>query len=200
MSKVYVAIIGTRGPDNEQRWAARRLAAMMSSVGIVTRTGAAIGIDQAAMEGATSTLLEVYLPWESYNQGIIPGGCRKIVYDIHRHTEWIASVNIYHPAPGRLSRGAQALMARNFGIINGDIGEDRCHAVFAFPDEKGEGGTGQGIRIANALGVKLFEGRRGKVNAKDFEAMIYASTWWTSINEDFSTAPLATENGEGRLL
>lgn len=125
--------------------------------GYIVRTGAANGIDQIAMEGTRGRHLEVYLPWDSYNRSIISPSASVVVYDPTIHRTWTDSVSRYHPAGNRLSRGAFALHARNFGIIDGS------HGVVALPDEAGGGGTGQGIRIARALKIPLVQGNKGSI-------------------------------------
>ena len=151
-----VAIIGTRYPDQHQERAARFLAYQLSHYyGCRIKTGGAYGIDQAAMLGAQVDLLDVYLPWASYNNEIIPKGANRIIADRVRHAAWFESVGVYHPAPDSLSGGAWALHARNFGIIQ------PAKLVIAFPNETGVGGTGQGIRIAKALNIQVMQFNKG---------------------------------------
>ena len=71
------------------------------------------------------------------------------------------SVRAYHPAPGRLKESMVKLHARNYGIV------EIADAVVALPriTRYGMGGTGQGIRIAQALGKRLF------VLPEDLEAL-----------------------------
>lgn len=152
-----VAIIGTREPDPDQHRLARDLAALLSAgYGCTVATGGALGIDQAAMEGAEPGCLVVYLPWPSYNRAIIPPHARCIVADVRIHAAWFESVNVYHPAPARLSRGARALHARNYGIVHSS------DLVLAFPNETGGGGTGQGIRLAQGMGIPVIPVNRGQ--------------------------------------
>jgi len=148
MSKI--AIIGTRNPSQRQLVLAAAAARKFSFLDYVIATGAAMGIDHAAMLNATPKNLRVYLPWYSYNSGIIPRDCtHKIVYDELVHLDWRDSVIQYHPNPSFLTQGAFKLHARNFGIIEGSC------LVCAFPQEDGNGGTRQGIRIATGLGIKV---------------------------------------------
>lgn len=57
----------------------------------------------------------------------------------------------HHPASWHLTPAARALHARNYGIL------EQADVVVAFPrDGKEAGGTGQGIRIARAMGKELF--------------------------------------------
>lgn len=162
------AIIGTREPDENQSIAAFNLAFAIAILsGQQVRTGAANGIDEKAMQGTQGRNLAVYLPWASYNRNIIPGGASIIVYSPKLHEDWTLSVKRYHNAYSRLTRGAIALHARNYGIVKG------TKAVIAFPDNRGEGGTGQGIRIAKALGIQLIQANRGTIeNAAIFIGMV----------------------------
>ena len=152
------AIIGTRDPDENQREAARTLAFLIACLRRKkVRTGAAYGIDEAAMVGTQGTNLDVFLPWSSYNRDIVPSGSRVVVYSPSAHPEWTASVARYHPAAARLSRGAFALHARNYGIVVG------TKTVIAFPDPKGGGGTAQGIRIAHGLHIPVIQADKGTI-------------------------------------
>lgn len=99
--------------------------------------------------------LVVYLPWMAYNSALVPTEARRIIYTPLLHEEWRRSVELYHPRVGSLTRGSYALHARNYGIIEGSV------LVLAFPDPTGDGGTGQGVRVAKALGVPLVEIRKG---------------------------------------
>ena len=147
-----VAIIGTREPTEDQLINARTLASTLSVEGYTVATGAAYGVDHAAMQGATGPgVLEVYLPWPSYNKELVPAHAKRIVYDDLKFPSWADSVQKYHPAPSRLTGAARKLMARNYGIVEG------CALVIALPQKEGTGGTGQGIRIARALGTPLIQ-------------------------------------------
>lgn len=152
------AIIGTRDPDVAQAQVAYRLAWAIVHLGQhFVHTGAAYGIDQRAMEGTSGKNLKVFLPWSTYNTNIIPDLSVRVVYDPSIHRHWTSSVNRYHPAANRLSRGAFALHARNYGIVEG------VSAVVALPREDGEGGTGQGIRIAKSLNIPVIQINRGSI-------------------------------------
>lgn len=148
-----IAIIGTRDPDDKQTDAVVQLIKYLSILPNVTiATGGAIGIDSIAMNNAKQ--LEVYLPWGGYNRGTIPAHAKSIVYNPAVHGEWTASISL-HPAQNRLSAGARSLHARNFGIVKD------CDLVLAFPNTSGEGGTAQGIRIANKLGIHVMQFNKG---------------------------------------
>jgi hypothetical protein len=149
--EMRVAIIGSRVPTDWQYETARFLAEKLSELGHTIHTGAADGIDSAAIEG-TGGKLSLFLPWESYNSNIInvlpETVVRIIVYDPTVHISWRDSVAKYHPHSEALTKGSFALMARNYGIV------ENCGLVLAFPKVANQGGTGQGIRIAKGLGIK----------------------------------------------
>jgi len=149
------AIIGTRSPSPLQYAKAKELAREISKLGVRIKTGAAFGIDQAAMEGTYGGCLDVFLPWPGYNHNIIPKTARITMYDYRVHKDWTESVSKLHPAASRLSSGAFSLHARNYGIVKD------TKVVIAFPNESGEGGTGQGIRIARHLKVPVVQYNKG---------------------------------------
>lgn len=151
-----VAIIGTRDPTDDIALKLSRLAYDLVKCGVEVSTGAAEGVDAAAMIGAEMAnvgLLSVYLPWPSFNRKIIPIGCNMAVYSKEKYPTWYESVTLYHPNPRALTGGAVALMARNYGIIADPKPVDYVVASPASIDNLG--GTGQGIRIATALGIPL---------------------------------------------
>jgi hypothetical protein len=160
---VYAAVIGTRKPDQNQILMATEVIRWLNVRNVIIRTGGAVGIDHLAMRLATR--LEVYIPWPGYNKTLIPSHAKTYcAQDTSLYRDkWFASVYKYHPNPIALTNGARHLHARNYPIVDGVI------MVNAFPDERGEGGTGQGIRIAKDLNIPLFEYRRGKTIVKHLE-------------------------------
>lgn len=150
-----VAIIGTREPSREQIENAAAVARLVSAKGDSVATGGAYGIDLVAMDNTEPGCLFVYLPWASYNRSIVPSHARLVIYDPARDVDWRESVLRLHPAPTRLTRGALALHARNYGIVaDADL-------VVAFPSAAG-GGTAQGIRIAASLNIPTLRHTTGQ--------------------------------------
>lgn len=151
-----IAIIGTREPDANQAQAAADLARELSRLGYFIATGGADGIDNVAMRNTKEGKLLVYIPWHGYNVQSVYS-CKPIrvrVFDRDTDTAWAGSVRIYHPRGNSLTRGPFALHARNFGIVeNSDL-------VIAFPGYE-PGGTGQGMRIAEGLGIPLLIYEKG---------------------------------------
>ncbi|MEW6770045.1 MAG: DNA-processing protein DprA [Bacillota bacterium] len=148
-----IAVIGTREPSDAQAALCRELCLALAQKGHCLRTGNAVGIDQLAIAcwlETGSRRVKVFLPWRSYNADFLKDKNVSVrVYDPRKDVEWKESVYKYHPAARYLSRGVFALHARNYGIVRG------ADVVLAFPSPKG-GGTAQGIRVAQGLGVNLF--------------------------------------------
>jgi hypothetical protein len=145
-----IAIIGTRDPSSLQAQIAKHAAEELSKTFRI-RTGGADGIDTIAMENSIPANLDVFLPWASYNRGKVPAGCNIIVYNPNKDHNWTRSVRQFHPAPNNLTRGAIALHARNYGIVA------EANIVLALPGPSGQGGTGQGIRVAKGMGITVVE-------------------------------------------
>lgn len=128
-------------------------------------SGAAPGADQLAVITALEAggAVELYLPWRTYEQEFVetvvarfPGQVRLEVYYGNQNNAWGRSVQQYHPGWANLTQGAYALHARNYGIVH--TPEGPVNEVYALPSKKrGGGGTGQGMRIAKATGVPLYD-------------------------------------------
>jgi hypothetical protein len=151
------AFIGTRRVEEVSDFAHAaylNLVEKMVGEGYTIRTGAAPGADQLAAARALHLggTVELVLPWKNYEALWV--GCamasylEKVwveVYDPYTHIAWGDSVHRYHPAVGKLNIRSFSLHARNYGII------EPCELVVALPAPDRQGGTEQGIRIAEAL-------------------------------------------------
>lgn len=157
MHKGYIAVIGTRELPEEAWCTVTNFVTLLCSYGYSIRTGAAPGTDNAAMFAADAGQIVLCLPRPKFEEDEIArlerikGPVEKIVYQPMIHTDWTESVQRYHPAAGRLTRGSIALHARNCGIVA------PSRVTVAFPEKVGSGGTGQGIRVARGLGVPVIE-------------------------------------------
>lgn len=106
------------------------------------RSGGAAGADTAFMRGARRAggAAEIFRP-----EGAIPRAA-------------FATVSRFHPAPHRLGPMARRLHARNAQIILGENLDDPVSFVLCWtPQGDGSGGTGQGIRIANAYNIPVID-------------------------------------------
>lgn len=149
---MVIAVIGTRQPTKDTAELCRKVCRAFRDLGCELVTGNADGIDGIARDVWNEKYPErvsLILPWPNYNSQYINSKNKTIVFFDQKH--WLESVDKYHPAPEHLSHSAKKLHARNFGII------EAADVVIAFPSNRpGGGGTGQGIRIAHALGKTVF--------------------------------------------
>jgi len=126
--------------------------------GYTLNTGACKGADQAFAEGAVSSNgnVNLMLPWNTYEAGwsigiAHSGTVRTTVFDKAVHGEAEASVNLYHPAPHRLSQGVRKLHARNYLIVDG-VDFIICWT----PGGEITGGTGMALRIAKSKNIPVY--------------------------------------------
>lgn len=154
MDKVYAGI-GSRKLTPDEWDICFRTGKWLAKQDWTLRTGACQGADQAFAEGALSVEGDVILclPWPSYEfKWVEPargrGATSKLLQ--YWHYDAFASVTEYHPKPDVLSDAMKKLHARNYLIIS------PVRFVLAWPKvTHGRlGGTGQGIRIADGLGIK----------------------------------------------
>jgi len=156
---MVIAFIGTRAPgDVPNDWLNlyRRTATLAGACGHPIITGAAPGSDQLAAQCvlAAGGRVALILPWKGFErpwvQRIVGRHHNNVYVDILPEeipAEALASVRTYHPAYGSLTQGGKRLHARNYLIVQ------HAELIVALPSDKpGGGGTGQGIRIAEALG------------------------------------------------
>jgi len=138
----YYAGIGSRSTPKESMTVMTLLAQTMQKQGYVLRSGGAGGADSAFEAGVTDPALkEIYLPWENFNGNSSP------LYTPTKRAFELAEQ--YHPVWNRLSAAAKKLMARNVHQVLGADCETPVDFIVCWtPGGKGEGGTGQALRIA----------------------------------------------------
>lgn len=114
----------------------------------VLRSGAAPGADTAFELGAKNKC-EIWLPWPLFNGHDSP---------FTPQPEAFGMAQKYHPAWDRCSLAARKMHARNCHQVLGADLETPCRMVVCWtPYGRGEGGTGQAIRIARAHGIPVFD-------------------------------------------
>lgn len=126
----------------------------MAKIGCILRSGGADGADTAFEIGCDrfNGRKEIYLPWINFNnrKSIVPS---INAFDV---AEQIASK--HHPAWSRCSEGARRLHSRSVFQILGSELNAPTDAVFCWtPNGSGSGGTGQAIRIAKSLNIKIYD-------------------------------------------
>ena len=148
--------IGSRKTPGEILSLMQELGQAFARQGWALRTGNCQGADQAFQAGANSvnpSLVELFLPWSSYEATHIRPG--NAVYTPGSRAYAIAAR--HHPAWHRCGQAGKAMHARNVEIILGAglFSPVSCLICWT-PAGHMEGGTAQGIRVACAYGVPVF--------------------------------------------
>lgn len=176
MHEIHIAGIGSRGLNAEQLEHCEKLGGWITQLGFHLHSGGAVGADQAFQRGGASknpALVHIHVPWSSYEQGSRVNGAQvdvlqnlpSLVFDFY---EGLAME--HHPAWGKLTQGGAALHTRNGRIIQ-PIPHLNVDLVLAWPSDKiGGGGTGQGMRMAKALGIPVIDLSKFGSN-RDFHAL-----------------------------
>jgi hypothetical protein len=161
--------IGSRSTPNEILELFVKIGKFLAERGYVLRSGGANGSDQSFETGCNrgSGLKEIYLPWSGFE-----GSSSTLIVKDQKAYE-IAKA--HHPYWDNLSQGARKLQARNSHQVLGKDLESPCNFIICWTKKgKGEGGTGQALRIAESNDVPIFDaGRHGdleevRLNLKEF--------------------------------
>ncbi|MEN2982455.1 MAG: hypothetical protein ABDH20_07945 [Thermus sp.] len=139
---------GKRALPPEGREAVIKVAMALVRRGWTLRTGGAEGADEAFLLGAKRLHggVEIYLPWKGYRGLQGPVG-------VTPYTLKVASA--HHEGWDRLSRGVQALHARNVAVLLGPNGEDPVSFLVIWAPKE-DGGSGHAIRVARGAGLPVF--------------------------------------------
>ena len=111
------------------------------------------GADSAFAEGAPAGQGTIWVPWRGYNGHRGPD-CR--VLSAAAMAACIEIAAPLHPAWDRCSPAVRKLHARNAAVLLGETLDRPVDAVVAWTVQgRVEGGTGMGIRIAEARGIPV---------------------------------------------
>jgi hypothetical protein len=162
-----VAVLGTNefdAADRDTQQVYRSAITRLALARVTIRTGASSGCDQIAAQAALEVggRVELVLPWPRFQGewvGTIrrkyPGRCAVEVFDRAHHAHWLESVpRSTRPEGTVIGSRTQKLYARVFGIVK------PAEIVLAMPLVTERGGTGQGMRIARAMGKVVLDVRR----------------------------------------
>lgn len=144
--------IGSRDCPKEILHILAKTAYWLANKGFVLRSGAADGCDKAFEYGCDKAKgeKEIYLPWKGFN-----GSESKYVVKDKKAFEIAAK---YHPRYAALKEGAKKLQARNtHQVLGWDFETPSIFVVCYTKDGKGEGGTGQALRIAKDYNIPIFD-------------------------------------------
>lgn len=123
------------------------------------RSGGATGADHAFFTGIDkeNQNAEIYLPWVGFNN------CPTSKQDsrfghIEPSPAQLEIAEKFHPNWAACTRGARAMHARNVcQILGHDLNTPSDMVICWTPNANQGGGTGQAIRIANSLGIPVFD-------------------------------------------
>lgn len=137
----------------------------MEFEGLLLRSGHArgkktIGADIAFEMGVDDpNRMEIYLPWFGFNHA--PNSRGYYVIDDFNDKildEAIKMARLAHPAWDRCSPAARRMHTRNvFQVLGRDLETPSNFVVCWTPGAKGQGGTGQAIRIAKQESIPVFD-------------------------------------------
>lgn len=149
---IYYAGIGSRETPREVFDRFKRIASELAIKGYTLRSGGAKGADQAFELGCDMEcgFKEIYLPWIGFE------GSNSELYDITDEAMFVASE--FHPYWNNLTQGARKLQARNgYQVLGYEFDEPSKFIICYTRGGKGNGGTGQAIRIAKAYAIPVFD-------------------------------------------
>jgi hypothetical protein len=152
--KPYAGIGSRSTPENIRGYMAV-LGEYLSKNGYTLRTGGADGADKAfeigSLKGPTSP--EIFIPWRNFNSRYSE---TDIIYKANREAFELAAK--YHPNWDAMSHGGQSLHARNMAQILGENLDSPSQFVLCWtPKGSGKGGTGQVIRVSEALDIPVLD-------------------------------------------
>lgn len=167
--------IGSRDSPPEIMETMTLIASKLEERGYILRSGGAQGADQAFEDGIKDhTKMRIFLPFDGFNDknhgyGYIAKYSVKDVDNAHN------AVVTYHPIGYRLQGKSYKLMARNYHQVCGLDGEKNSEFIICWtPDgattktTRNTGGTGQAIRIANALSIPVYNLKNIHTNVEHF--------------------------------
>lgn len=157
---IYYTGIGSRRTPYHVLSSMHSIAARLARAGFVLRSGGAHGADKAfecaadrAMQGLDAgPYKQVFIPWAGFEgrQPDEPG-----VYLLTEAA--LAAAPHFHPAWGKLTRGAQALHARNLHQVLGpDLDSPSEFVICWTPGGRETGGTATAMRLARSRGVPVY--------------------------------------------
>lgn len=153
---IYIGIGSRKTPSTVLDFMTH-LATVVAKAGWTLRSGHAEGADLAFEKGAIQAngTKEIYLPWASFNSFHHHVGktyyaeptAQGIEVASHFHSNW----NACNPV-------VRKLMGRNTHQVSGyDCNTPADLVICWTPEGSGSGGTGQAIRIANYLGIPVYD-------------------------------------------
>lgn len=144
--------IGSRDTPSDIMELMTMMAKHLSRNNWILRSGGAGGADQAFEAGCDNVngSKEIYIPWANFEKSN-----SKLIVSNPKSFEMAEK---YHPYWHNLSSGAKKLQARNCHQVLGSDLKSPSNLVICYTKNgKGQGGTGQAIRIAKAYNIPIFD-------------------------------------------
>ena len=149
MMGLTYAGIGSRETPLDTCKLMTELAQRLSRLGYTLYSGGADGADEAFEKGASRK--KIFLPWDGFNGRRVDND----QYTVPPYVEDLARK--FHPAGDRLKVGALKMMSRNcYQVLGPDLKSPVEFIICWTKDGKASGGTGQAIRIAESVGIPVF--------------------------------------------
>lgn len=146
------------------------LAHHLSRLGYTLFSGGADGADDAFERGASDKV--IFLPWDGFNG-------RRVDNDQYVVPPYIEDLaRKFHPAGDRLKAGALKMMSRNcYQVLGPDLKSPVDFVICWTKDGKASGGTGQAIRVAEAMAIPVFNLKRVDGLNRLSEFVIRSQQW-----------------------
>lgn len=141
-------------------------ARQLEEAGLILRSGAAAGADQAFETGVWHwPNKQIFLPWHGFrNRHLYHPGTYVLDGEVESQAMQIAQE--FHPNWAACTGTARKMHARNVAQVLGPQLNDPVLFVLCWTkDGKGGGGTGQAIRIAKGYHIPVFDMGAGDLDA-----------------------------------
>lgn len=153
---LFYAGIGSRDTPCDVLLLMSMIGSYMAKTGFTLRSGGATGADSFFESGCDREggAKEIYLPWNGFN------GYKVDLVSVFGgvSNEALCLASQFHPAWHRCTHAARTLHARNCYQILGRNLDNPVKLVLCWtPGARGEGGTGQAIRIARHYNIPVHD-------------------------------------------
>ncbi len=146
--------IGSRETPPKIKGVMEEIGLVLGESGLILRSGHADGADLAFERGAKDYRAQIFVPWPSFNKH--HAHSKRHTYHVPNKAS-METVDEYHPSGPFLKHSVKKLHARNAQIVLGYGLDNPSKFVVCWTYQgKTIGGTAQGIRIAEAHYIPVF--------------------------------------------